>query len=145
MLVPLHAPARWSAKAIGVPAASAGTLYLLALALAAQQCAPADSIPIGYPSVELLGIVGLVGLASAVGAVVSALPLLIGVFVMSALGRWNLGLRHPAIWALAGAAMAALLVLGGDIATPPALALLCTGAVCAALARGYVHWPEDQE
>ncbi len=140
--------AEWGHRAVAIPAAWAGSFFLLACLLAMQQTTAGDTIPVEAPSIEiLLGIPAALALASIFGMVLSALPILGGVAIMAAVGRWSPGLRHPAIWALAGAAICGALVIDPSEAelSPPALALVFTGAACAALARRYVHWPEFEE
>ncbi|AJP71508.1 hypothetical protein [Sphingomonas hengshuiensis] len=140
--------AEWGHRAVAIPAAWAGSFFLLACLLATQQTMPGDTIPVELPSIEfVLGLFAAAALASIFGMLLSAIPILGGVAFMATVGRWSPGLRHPAIWALAGAAMCAGAVLGpgGGADSPPALALVFTGAACAALARRYVHWPEFEE
>lgn len=140
--------AEWGHRAVAIPAAWAGSFFLLAWLLATQQTVPGDTIPVETPSIGiLLGIPTALALASIFGMVLSGLPILGGVAFMAWLGRWSPGLRHPAIWALAGAAICGGFAIDPSDAelSPPALALVFTGAACAALARRYVHWPDVEE
>lgn len=138
---------RWDGRAIGFPALSAGVIYLIALPLAVQMTTPAESWPLEGDWTDMAGILPFVGLATAFGAMIAVVPIVFGVHAMAWLGTHNIGMRHPAIWVLAGGAMAAgiLAPFGAweDISSP-ALALVLTGAGCAALARRYVRWPQDE-
>lgn len=123
-------------------------LFLLFLLFGIMVSDPTAAIPVEWAwaaGVEgAVGLFFLAALSSALGAVLALVPLWLGVAALAFAGRWNIGVRHPAFWAMAGAGMPALAlpVFGVDAASPPALALLFTGATCAALARRYVRWPE---
>ncbi len=148
MREPQTVRAGWSGRAIGIPAFAAGLMYLIALLLAVQMLEPAESWPLDGDFTELLAVIPFAGMAMAVGALLAVVPVTLGVTTMAWIGKHNIGARHPAMWALAGAAGAAGVValLGvWETPTPPALALIFTGAGCAALARRYVRWPQTEE
>ncbi|WP_448664406.1 hypothetical protein ACG3SL_06945 [Sphingomonas sp. CJ20] len=138
----------WDHTAVAIPACWAGIIFLISLLLAVVQAEPGAVVPVEPAPIEVLfGIPVFTALASIAGMLLSAIPLWAGVAVMATLGRCNLGFQHPAIWALAGAAMCGgtVLACGIDLAEPAALALLFTSATCAALARRYVRWsPVDE-
>lgn len=132
------------AKAVLVPAWLAGSFYLVSLLLAAGATQPAAAAEIDAQWAPALL---LVLPATLLGAIISALPLAAGVAVMTRLGRWNVGLRLPGAWAIAGAATIAapvVVVSGGEVQAP-SLALIFTGALCALVARRYVRWPDEYE
>lgn len=147
--------AQWDHRSILVPGLWAGILFVAALMLSLQQGCPGATIdvapllPDSVPAMLLyaLPMVLPVALVAMVGLALSALPLLAGVTALAALGRWNAGTRHPAFWALVGAAApaAVLAVAGAALDAAPATALILTGAACAALARRYVRWPRPTE
>ncbi|WP_404339295.1 hypothetical protein AB2M62_08305 [Sphingomonas sp. MMS12-HWE2-04] len=143
----MHAPVRivWMRGALSRPLLSAGILYLLAFPLTAQMLCPSAAWPVVL-DISMLGIVPLLLLAGIVGALLALLPVLIGTAAMAELGRHNLGLQHPAMWALAGAATAAGIcaTLGTRPDEPPALALIFTGSACALLARQKIRWIEAE-
>lgn len=140
----------WNSRAIVAPGLASGILYPLSLVLMLQQFAPGEPWPIdpGAGAIgDALALLPVLGLAIGVGLVLALAPLLIGVVTLARIGRWNAGTRHPAFWALVGAAIPASVfaAAGASLAEPPVSALLCTGAACAALARRYVRWPSSEE
>lgn len=80
-----------------------------------------------------------------IGAVGAALPAWLGGAVMARASAGNVGLRHPACWAIAGGAMVAMPVaaLGEDSFQYTGLALIATGAICALLVRYGTRWSDD--
>lgn len=136
----------WSSRAVFTPAFCAGGLFCGSVLLAIQQYSPASVVPIeGNLTTAfgmLAGVTVFLVFASMVGMIISALPILIGVKCLAAIGQWNLGTRHYAFWALTGGAApaAAAFSMGFNVAEPAALAFMLTGAACAAIARRYVRW-----
>jgi hypothetical protein len=141
----------WSGRAVVVPGLAAGVLFCGFLVMAIQQAFPAEALPVEGDLITagtvLGGTLAFLVLASVIGLVISAIPILIGVTVLAAIGRWNLGTRHSAFWALAGAALpaSAAVAVGSNFADPTPFALMMTGAACAAIARRYVRWSPIEE
>lgn len=141
----------WSGRAVFTPAICAGGLFCGSVVLAIQQCLPAAAFPVeGSPITVfqmLAGLLLFLPVASIAGMVLSALPILVGVTVLAAIGRWNIGTRHPAFWALTGGAAPAGVAFATDshFAEPAVLAFILTGAACAAIARRYVRWSPIEE
>lgn len=141
----------WSGRAVFIPAICAGGLFCASLLLAIQQSFPAEAVPVesdpGTLFENVAGASVFLVLASLVGLVASALPILVGVRLLAAIGRWNSGSRHPAFWALIGAAAPAgvAVALGSCPDEPAVLSFVLTGASCAAIARRYVRWSPIKE
>jgi hypothetical protein len=140
-----HPPThRWTA--ILIPSGSAGAVFLLASSFFALL---ANNRPIRFDP-DNLGVIGLTMFAFPVGFFLALLPMLVGVTAMHWFGSWNLGLRHPAAWGLAGGGMAAAIVstiphldYHDSLGTAPGF--VATGTLCALLARRYVRWPDEKE
>jgi hypothetical protein len=144
--MPPNTIAEWNDKAIGVPMAFAGVVFLLTLPLSIQMLRPAEAWPVDSDLRDLAVFPFLLIPASAVGALLSAIPLLIGVPTMVWAGTRNIGMRHPFAWALAGGSMAGGFVscfewLDEELIV---LASIWTGAACALLSRRYVRWTEPE-
>jgi len=141
----------WSGRAVFAPALCAGGLFCGSILLAIQQCGPASAFPVeGSPAtvLQLLGsAVVILPFVSIVGMILSALPILVGVTALATIGRWNIGTRHHAFWALTGGAAPAAVAsaTGSSLAEPAAFAFILTGAACAAIARRYVRWSPIEE
>jgi hypothetical protein len=138
-----HIISDFRGKAIGVPMAGAGTLYVISTLLAVQMTTPDAARTVDLALDDLWPMAMLLVPTTIVGALLSGIPLLLGVSIMARAGKRNVGLRHPAIWAMAGAAGPGLtLFIDLQGLEPMALALTWTGASCALLARRYVSWDE---
>jgi len=97
-----------------------------------------------------LAVIPLSMAATVVGFFLALAPMLLGVVAMHWLGNWNLGLRHPASWGLAGGGMAYAFIcaINGweqEYAQVMAQGFVATGTLCALLARRYVRWPNEEE
>ncbi len=141
----------WSGSAVFTPAICAGGLFCGSVVLAIQQRLPAAAFPVqGAPMTVfqiLAGLLLFLPMVSIVGMALSALPILVGVTVLATVGRWNIGTRHPAFWALTGgsAPAAVAFATGSNFAEPAVLAFILTGSACAAIARRYVRWSPIEE
>ena len=141
-----HPPThRW--RAVLIPAAAAGAVFTVASGTFFVLESNATKVLDSGAAAALLG--GLV-IGTPVGFFLALLPMSVGVLAMHWLGSWNLGLRHPAAWALAGGGMAALILIAlnrsiFDQDFGPATGFVATGTLCALLARGYVRWPSEEE
>jgi hypothetical protein len=141
----------WSGRAVFTPAFCAGGLFCGSVVLAIQQCVPATAFPVQGGAMTvfqmLAGLLLFLPVASIVGMVLSVLPILVGVTILAAIGRWNIGTRHPAFWALTGGAAPAgvAFATGSNVAELGVLAFILTGAACAAIARRYVRWSPIEE
>ncbi len=93
------------------------------------------------------GLLILIGISALFGPVISFLPILFGGHVMAQWGSRNPRARHPALWGLVGAALAALISIGLDQierADPRIWAFFAfTGTVCALLVRFGTHWDDE--
>jgi hypothetical protein len=92
---------------------------------------------------DLRAVLAAIVAASFVGTIVSFLPNLIGVYAMGRLGGRNVGLRHPAIWGLGGAALAAIPFVLSDAPDAIVQAVAGVGAGCALVARLFVTWRDS--
>jgi hypothetical protein len=133
--------------AILVPAAASGVIFLLSTGAFTLL---ESNAPKMFDSEAAAMVIPLSFLATIVGFILGLVPMFVGVSAMHWLGSWNLGLRHPAAWGLAGGGMAAAVVIAGssghfDTSGGFAPALVATGTLCALLARGYVRWPSEEE
>lgn len=131
-------------SAILIPSAAAGVTFLVSSGVFALL---ESNRPIGFDP-AIAAAIGVAILAIPIGFFLALLPMLVGVIAMHWLGSWNLGMRHPAAWGLAGGGMAAAIVIAlanGDFDPYFGLApgFVATGTLCALLARGYVRWRGD--
>ena len=92
---------------------------LLAVIYASMAAGPIALTVIGtgmlLSGVPVSGTIDTAGIAAAVGIgfwlffvamIVALIPNTLGVIAMAWVGGWNIGLRHPGMWILAGGAMA---------------------------------------
>lgn len=80
---------------------------------------------------------------SVVSTLFALIPNLIGICVMGWLGSRNVGLRHPAIWALAGAAAAGIptwLLVASNDGSFWTTTWAAIGALSALVARWAIWW-----
>lgn len=123
----------------------AGPLFMVGLALGdAVARWPA---PIAYVPDQVWPFLGISLVSIPFGMVLSLLPILLGVLVMSWLGGRFSAMRGWPAWMLGGCVVAIPIVTfwGGDKANVVGIALIFTCAICARIARLWVRWtPDDQ-
>jgi len=141
-----HPPTHRS-TAILVPSTMAGALYML---LAGLFTTLDTNDPKVFDPQVAVAVIPIAVAATFFGFFLALLPMLLGVMAMYWLGSWNLGLRHPAAWGLAGAGITSAFVWGingweATYAQGLAAGFVATGALCAMLARRYVRWPDQEE
>lgn len=133
-----RAPVRF-ARGVLLATLAAGPLFVLPLVVVlpsapngAAQAAPALLLMLPFSIVF--------------GALISAIPNLLGATVLGALGAGNIGARLPVFWALAGAGAGALIEWAFTATQPdgggPTLLLAGTGAGCALICRWGTRWAD---
>ena len=91
---------------------------------------------------EIVPAVGLGLWVFFLAMIVALIPNTLGVVAMAWVGGWNVGLRHPGVWMLAGGAMAGLpiwLLQSGPSSSDPVAFWAATGAASALVARRTVR------
>ena len=91
----------------------------------------------------LIAIPLMAAFAVPVGFVASVAPNIVGSALLAWLGRGNIGVRLPVMWALVGAGAGSLLALvldGGTVPAAPTGSLAAIGATSALLCRWKTRW-----
>lgn len=123
---------------------AAGPLFLLMLGLAVIVTGAGEAIDVD-PGGKMLGpLLPILAASLVIGAFLAVLPVCIGGTVMGWVAARNIGLAHPAIWAMAGGgAMAGGLLPFGAIGdSPVSIALIATGTICALIVRFGTRWSD---
>ena len=142
-LLTRHGARRPHFPSITLGAVAAGPAFLLGLALAALGWQPDRPVPLHVDPDLLPALMGLMLAAVIVGTIIAFPLAMLGAMALSGLGRDNIGLRHPAFWALTGA-----LAAGGPAAcigmedSAFLTAFAFTGAVVASISRWRVAWDD---
>ncbi|MBP0579457.1 hypothetical protein J8I29_09075 [Labrys sp. LIt4] len=126
---------------IALGAVAAGPAFLLGLGLGALSWRPERTVPLDFDPDLLPALMGLMLAAVIVGGIIAVPLAMLGAMALSGLGQDNIGLRHPAFWALTGAFAAAgpAACIGvGDAVFLTAFAF--TGAVVASICRWRTSW-----
>lgn len=94
---------------------------------------------------SLAVVIPLILVAIPFGAILGAVPVLLGGYMMGSLGVEQPASRHPLLWALAGAVMALpmLILLGGPPTWDTTGLFTVTGAICALIVRYGTRWSDD--
>lgn len=122
----------------------AGPIFLLMTGVAAIVLDPAAATGLFFTSQELAMLLPILAASMVLGAILAVLPVWIGGSAMGWAAARNIGLAHPAIWALTGGAVAAGVALPLDRAlqSPLTLALIATAAICATIVRYGTRWSD---
>lgn len=102
--------------------------------------------PIHTSADQLAQLGGIIVMMTVVGWFVAIIPNLIGSIVLGWLGRFNVGMRMPVVWAMVGAAAAGLpawLTSNAYDRAEMTAAMAGIGAVSALLCRAKVRWDDD--
>lgn len=125
---------------------SAGPVFAAALLFTAVFESPAATVIIDVHRGEIVG--GILMMAPPlvlIGGLLAVFPVWLGSNLLASAGERNIGLRHPAIWAIAGGAMAAIPKAALDAGTISSFgtALIVTGAICALIVRYGTRWSDE--
>ena len=123
---------------------AAGPIFLAMAGLSAIVLDPAAANRLFFTSQELAMLLPIFAASIVLGAILAVLPVWIGGSAMGWAAARNIGLTHPAIWALTGGALAAGVALPLDpaLASPLTLALIATAAICATIVRYGTRWSD---
>lgn len=125
---------------------SAGPVFAAMLLFTAVFESPAAAVSIDIQWIEVLfGILVMIMPLILIGGLLAFFPVWLGSNLMAWAGEYNIGLRHPAIWGIAGGSIAAMPValLDAGAAAPFSTALIATAAICALLVRYGTRWDDD--
>ncbi len=123
----------------------AGPIFLLMFGLAIWTHAPGDTISLDLDARDQVVLLPMLAASLVLGALLAVLPVWIGGLVMGWAAARNVGLMHPAIWAIAGgaSAAAAALALDPQAESPVTFALIATATLCALIVRYGTRWSDD--
>lgn len=120
---------------------SAGPAFILLLLVAAVVISPQE----GETVAALIGALPAAIISIPFGAILGAIPIMVGGLLMGNLGVVSRASRHPLPWAAAGGSMAlpmpVLLNIGTEWGLYGLFAL--TGAICALIVRYGTRWSDD--
>lgn len=124
----------------------AGPIFvaMLAFAAAAENPALPVIVPAGWSEIlagSLLGAIPVI----VIGALLASAPVLLGGALLARVGTANVGVRHPACWAILGGAIPGTAITALDMGDVQQfnVALIATGTICALLVRYGTRWPGD--
>jgi len=136
-------PARFtylSGAALAIALSGPIFVVILAIGWTVQNLAESDTQRIGIALLLMT-----LPIAFAIGAILSALPILIGGWAMGKAGWRYPRTRHPLIWAIAGALLATIPAAPMDFTDEPSMlaTAMLTGAICASIVRYFTRWSDD--
>lgn len=127
---------------IGLASVIAGPTFVIATMLVTWMAAGANAIDVSAPGQALI-ILPILLMATLFGTILAIIPCAAGAWTMRWLGRGNVAMRLPAMWAIAGGSLGAApaILYSGDQLF--AFELAATGAVCALVCRHRMEWADD--
>lgn len=124
----------------------AGPVFAATLLFTAVFESPAAAVSIDIQWSEVVG--GILVMATPlilIGGLLAFFPVWLGSNALAWASEHNIGLRHPAIWAIVGGAIPAMPIalLDADATSPFGTALIATGAICALIVRYRTRWSDE--